>query len=145
VNPLAGAEAAFERKQYTVALADVDKYLAQNPSSAEGLALKKQVLYRIGKTQYDQKNYDSAYRSLTELAKLAPSYEDSGALIQDSRRKLVDQHYVQGVRYYREEKLKEAIAEWRLVLELDPQHVNAKRNIEQSEKLIKGLEERKKK
>jgi hypothetical protein len=31
-----------------------------------------------------------------------------------------------------------------VVLELDPQHVNAKRNIEQSEKLLKGLEERKK-
>jgi tetratricopeptide (TPR) repeat protein len=145
VNPLAGIEEAFERKQYTAALSDLDKYLAQNPGNADGVALKKKVLYRLGKTQYDQKNFDAAYRSLTELAKLAPSYEDSSSLIQDSRRRLVDQHYVQGVRYYREEKLREAIAEWRLVLELDPQHVNAKRNIEQSEKLLKGLEERKKK
>jgi tetratricopeptide (TPR) repeat protein len=146
VNPLlAGAEAAYQRKQYAAALSDVDKYLGQNPSSTEGVALKKQVLYRMGKAQYDQKNYDGAYRSLTELAKLAPSYEDSGALIQDSRRKLIDQHYSRGISYYREEKLREAIAEWRLVLELDPQHLNARRNIEQSEKLLKGLEERKKK
>ncbi len=146
VNPLlAGAEASYERKQYAAALSDVDKYLAQNPSSTEGLALKKQVLYRMGKTQYDQKNYDGAYRSLTDLAKLAPTYEDSGALIQDTRRKLIDQHYSRGIGYYREEKLREAITEWRLVLELDPQHVNAKRYIEQSEKLLKGLEERKKK
>jgi tetratricopeptide (TPR) repeat protein len=145
INPLAGAEAALARKQYTAALSDVDKFLAQNPSSTEGLALKKQVLYSMGKTQYDQKNYEAAYRSLTQLTKLTPSYEDSGALIQDSRRKLIDQHYSQGIRFYREEKLREAIDEWRLVLELDPQHVNAKRNIEQSEKLLKGLEERKKK
>lgn len=146
VNPLlASAEGAFERKQYTAALSDVDKYLIQNPGSAEGMALKKQVLYRMGKTQYDQKNYDAAYRSLTDLAKLAPSYEDSPALIQDSRRKLIEQHYSQGIRYYRDEKLKEAITEWRLVLDLDPQHVNARRYIEQSEKLLKGLEERKKK
>ena len=109
------------------------------------MALKKQVLYRMGKTQYDQKNYAAAYRSLTDLAKLAPGYEDSPALIQDSRRRLIDQHYSQGIRYYREEKLQDAIAEWRLVLELDPQHANARRNIEQSEKLLKGLEERKKK
>jgi len=145
VNPLAGVEEAFERKQYTAALSDLDKYLARNPGSAEGVALKKQVLYRMGKTQYDQKNYDAAYRNLTELAKLAPSYEDSPALIQDSRRKLIEQHYSQGIRYYRDEKLREAITEWRLVLDLDPQHVNAKRYIEQSEKLLKGLEERKKK
>ena len=145
VNPLAGVEEAFERKQYTAALSDLEKYLARNPGNAEGVALKKQVLYRMGKTQYDQKNYDAAYRSLTELAKLAPSYEDSPALIQDSRRKLIEQHYSQGIRYYRDEKLREAITEWRLVLDLDPQHVNAKRNLEQSEKLLKGLEERKKK
>jgi tetratricopeptide (TPR) repeat protein len=99
----------------------------------------------MGKTQYDQKNYAAAYRILTELTKLTPSYEDSPALIQDSRKRLIDQHYGQGIRYYREEKLREAIAEWRLVLDLDPQHANAKRNIEQSEKLLKGLEERKKK
>lgn len=144
-SPLAGAENALERRQYMAALSDVDKFLAKNPGNAEGLALKKQVLYRLGKSQYDQKNYDAAYRNLTELAKLAPSYEDSSTLIQDSRRRLIDQHYSQGIRYYREEKLREAIAEWRLVLDLDPQHMNARRNIEQSEKLLKGLEERKKK
>ena len=145
VNPLAGAEAALERKQYAAALSEVDRYLGQNPGSAPGVALKKQVLYRMGKAQYDQKNYDAAYRSLTQLGKLAPGYEDSAALMQETRRRLIDQHYSQGIRYYREEKLKEAIAEWRLVLELDPQHANAQRNIEQSEKLLKGLEEKQKK
>ena len=144
-NPLSGAEASLERKQYAAALSDVDRYLGQNPGNAAGVALKKQVLYRMGKAQYDQKNYGAAYRSLTDLVKLAPGYEDSSALIQDTRRRLIDQHYSQGIRYYREEKLQEAIAEWRLVLELDPQHVNAQRNIEQSEKLLKGLEEKKKK
>jgi tetratricopeptide (TPR) repeat protein len=146
VNPLlAGAENAFERRQYTAALSDLDKLLAQNPGHSEGLALKKQVLYRMAKSQYDQKNYGEAYRSLTELTKLAPSYEDTSALIQDSRRRLVEQHYSRGLSYYREEKLPDAIAEWRRVLELDPQHVSAKANIEQAEKLLKGLEERKKK
>jgi hypothetical protein len=33
---------------------------------------------------------------------------------------------------------------WRGVLEIDPGHVNAKKNIEQSERLLKGLEERRK-
>lgn len=142
---LAGAEVALQKRQYTAALSDVDRFLTQNPGNAEGLALKKQALYGQGKTQYDMKNYDGAYRSLTELAKLAPSYEDSSALIQESRRRVIDQHYSQGIRLYRDEKLKEAIAEWRIVLELDPQHANAKKNIEQSEKLLKGLEERRKK
>jgi tetratricopeptide (TPR) repeat protein len=142
---LAGAEQALQKRQYTAALSDVDRFLTQNPGNAEGLAIRKQALYGVGKSQFDQKNYDGAYRSLTELARVAPGYEDSPALIQESRRRMIEQHYSQGIGYYREEKLKEAIAQWRIVLELDPQHVNAKRYIEQSEKLLKGLEERRKK
>jgi len=142
---LVGTEDALQKRQYTAALSDVDRFLAQNPGNAEGLALRKQALYGVAKSQFDQKNYDGAYRSLTELAKVAPGYEDSPALIQESRRRMIDQHYSQGIRFYREEKLKEAIAEWRIVLELDPQHANARKNIDQSEKLLKGLEERRKK
>jgi tetratricopeptide (TPR) repeat protein len=142
---LVGAEDALQKRQYTAALSDVDRFLTQNPGNVEALALRKQALYGVGKSQFDQKNYDGAYRSLTELARVSPGYEDSSALIQESRRRMIDQHYGQGIRFYREEKLKEAIAEWRIVLELDPQHANARKNIEQSEKLLKGLEERRKK
>ena len=49
------------------------------------------------------------------------------------------------MRFYREEKLKEAIAEWRVVLEMDPGNANARRNIDQAEKLLRGLEQRMKK
>lgn len=145
-NPLlAEAEEALERRQYAVALADVDKVLAANPGHAEAMGLKKQTLYRLGRSQYDQKSYDAAYRSLTQLARLQPNYEGSAALLEDARRKAVDQHYGQGIRLYREEKLREAIAEWRVVLELEPGHANARRNIDQSERLLKGLEDRRKK
>jgi tetratricopeptide (TPR) repeat protein len=142
---LAGAENALQKRQYTAALSDIDRFLAQNPGNAEGLAVRKQALYGVAKSQFDSKNYDGAYRSLSELAKVAPGYEDSATLIQESRRRMIDQHYSQGIRFYREEKLQEAIAEWRIVLELDPQHANARKNIDQSEKLLKGLEERRKK
>ena len=39
----------------------------------------------------------------------------------------------------------EAIVEWRAVLALDPDNANAKKNIDQAERLLKALEERKKK
>ena len=43
------------------------------------------------------------------------------------------------------QQLPEAIAEWRLVLELDPQNANARKNPEQAERLQKALDERKRK
>jgi tetratricopeptide (TPR) repeat protein len=146
VNPLiAEAREALERREYVVALGDIDKLLTGDPGNREGLSLKKQVLYRHGKEQIDQKNYDGSYKTLTTLARLQPDYEDVPKLLQQTKGRLVEQHYREGIRFYREERLPEAITEWKLVLDLDPQHANARKNIDQAERLLKGLEQRKKK
>jgi tetratricopeptide (TPR) repeat protein len=146
VNPLlAEAREAVDRNEYSVALGDLDKLLAGDPGNREGLTLKKLVLYRQGKSQLDQKNYDASYRTLTTLAKLQPDYEDVAKLLPQTRRSAVDLHYQAGIRLYREEKLPQAIAEWKQVLDLEPDHANAKKNIEQAERLLKGLEQRRKK
>ena len=146
VNPLlAEAREAFERNDLSDALSDVDKFLAGTPGNRDGIALKKAVLYRQGKTHLEQKRYEDSYQTLTQLAKLQPDYEDGPALLRQARARTIEYHYSEGVRLYREEKLPQAIAEWRTVLELDPQNANARRNIDQAERLLKGLQERKKK
>jgi tetratricopeptide (TPR) repeat protein len=146
VNPLlADAREALERNDYADAVAGADKLLASNPSNRDAIALKKQALYQQGKTQLAGRQYDASYRALTQLAKLQPDYEDSSSLLKQARARAADQHYTQGVRLYREEKLAEAVSEWQIVLEMDPQHPNAQRNIDQAERLLKALEERKKK
>ena len=146
VNPLlADAREALERNEYPAALAGLDRLLASTPSDREGQDLRKVALYRYGKAQFDQRQYDESYRTLTQLAKVQPGYEDSARLLQQARTRAVDQHYSQGIKLYRDEKLREAIREWQVVLEFDPSHANAKKNIEQAERLLKGLEQRKKK
>jgi tetratricopeptide (TPR) repeat protein len=146
VNPLvAEAREALDRNDFANALGDIDKLLRSDPGNREGIDLKKLVLYRQGKAQLDQKNYDASIRTLTVLVKLQPDYEDVSKLLQQTKGRAVEQHYQTGIRFYREEKLPEAIAEWKVVLDMDPQHSNAKRNIEQAERLLKGLEQRKKK
>ena len=146
VNPmLSEAREALDRKEFTVALAGVDRFLAQNPRSAEGVELKRTVLYQQGKTALDQKKYAESYNALNQLAKLSPNYQDSSALLGRARNFLVQDHYSQGIRLYREEKLEGAIAEWRIVLQYDPNHAAAKKNIEQAERLLQGLQERQQK
>jgi tetratricopeptide (TPR) repeat protein len=146
INPLiAEAREALERREYVVALGDVDKLLNGDPAHREGLSLKKLVLYRQGKDLLDRKNYDGSYRTLTTLARLQPDYEDVPKLLLQMKGRLVEQHYREGIRLYREERLPQAIAEWRVVLDLEPQHANARKNIEQAERLLKGLEQRKRK
>ena len=145
VNPLlAEAREALDHQDYAQALVDVDQLLASAPRNAEALALKKQVLYSHGKAQLEQRKYGDSLATLSQLAKIAPDYEDSATLIRQMRTRLVEQHYSNGIRFYREEKLPEAIAEWKAVLEIDPQHANARKNLEQSERLLKQLDERRK-
>jgi tetratricopeptide (TPR) repeat protein len=142
-NPLlVDAQEALQRNAYADALADLDRLLAGEPNNAEALGLKKQALYRHAQAQLGARHFDESYRALTALNQLAPEYEDSASLLQQVRRAMVDEHYSQGLRLFRQEKLTEAIGEWRLVLELDPQHGNARRNIEQAEKLLRSLDER---
>jgi tetratricopeptide (TPR) repeat protein len=146
VNPLlAEAREALERSDYGDAIGTVDKYLVSKPGDREGLTLKKQALYGQAKSQMEARQYPESIQSLTLLTRLQPDYEDAPALLKQARTRIVEQHYTQGVRFYREEKLKEAIAEWRVVLEMEPSHANARRNIDQAEKLLRGLEQRMKK
>jgi tetratricopeptide (TPR) repeat protein len=144
VNPLlAEARESLERKDYATALGDANRLLASTPNNAEAQGLKRSALYGLGKTQYDQKQYKESYVTLGQLVKLAPNHEDAAKLLRQSRSRLIDDHFGRGIRYYREEKLPEAIAEWKAVLEIDPQHIAARKNLEQSERLLKSLEERK--
>jgi tetratricopeptide (TPR) repeat protein len=145
INPLlAEAREALERMHWGEALSDVEKFLATHPGNPEGLAVKKQALYQQGKAQLDSRRYGESYRTLVLLTRLEPNYEDGARLLQQARTRAVEQHYVAGVRLYKEEKLTEAIAEWRVVLEFDAQHANARKNIEQAERLLRGLEQKRK-
>jgi len=143
VDPLVNeARDAFERRNYSEALADVDRVLAANPRHAEAADLKKSVLYSLGKTRLGEKKYEESYQALSQLAKLAPRYQDAGDLVRQARAGLVQQRYNEGLRLYREEKLEQAITQWKAVLQLEPNHPTARKNIEQAELILKKLEER---
>jgi tetratricopeptide (TPR) repeat protein len=143
VDPLlAEVKDAVDNGNYADALVDVDRLLASNPRYPEAAELKKAILYQLAKSQLERKHYDDSMKSLTQLTKLAPNYEDSAALLRQARLRSVQQHYAEGLRFYREEKLEEAITEWKVVLDLDPKHPSARKNIEQAETILKRLEER---
>jgi tetratricopeptide (TPR) repeat protein len=143
INPLLmTAREALEKGEYQVALADVDRLLSGNQHHADGVELKKAILYGLGKNQLARRQYDDSFQTLTQLARLGPGYQDSPALLRQARDRAAQQHYSQGLQLFREEKLQEAITQWKQVLEYEPEHPNAKRNIDQAERLLKNLQQR---
>ena len=61
--------------------------------------------------------------------------------MQTAREKLADQHYLAGIRHFKEQKIKEAIEEWDEALALNPKLESAKRSQERARRLLKSLQE----
>ena len=145
-NPaLVAAREAQERGEYTVALTTIDQFLSQNPRSSDALELKRSVLLQHGKVLMSENKLNESYAAFTQLAKISPRDTNVNSLLSNVRDRLVQQHYNQGIRLYREEKLPAAINEWRTVLQYAPNHEGAKKNIQTAEQLLKGLQERQQK
>ena len=145
-NPaLVEAKEAQERGDYAAALSTIDQFLGQNPRSGEALELKRSVLLQHSKSLIGQNKLTEAMGSLNQLARLNPKDTNVNSMMDNVRGRLIQQHYNQGIRLYREEKLPAAINEWRTVLQYAPNHEGAKKNIETAERLLKGLQERQQK
>jgi len=145
-NPaLTEAKEAADRGDFVLALSTIDSFLGQNPRSSEAVDLKRTVMLQQGKSLSDQNKLADSLTVLTQLAKLNPKDNAVTSLLTNVRGRFVREHYNQGVRLFRDEKLPEAVSEWRTVLQYEPNHEGAKRNIEQAERLLKGLKERQQK
>lgn len=139
-NPLlANARDALGSGDFDTALASVDRFLLTNPRHMDALEVKKSALYEQGKAFFNQRKYPESLRVFEQLARLVPNFQDSNRMAADARARLVQDNYSDGVRLFREEKLSEAIARWRTVLEFEPSHANARKNIEQAERMLQNL------
>jgi tetratricopeptide (TPR) repeat protein len=74
------------------------------------------------------------------LKKLQPDFKRLSHYWQQAREKLAEQHYLTGIRHFKEQQLKEAIQEWDQALALNPNLENAKRSRERATRLLKNLE-----
>jgi tetratricopeptide (TPR) repeat protein len=145
-NPALGAaHEALERGEFALALSTIDQFLGQNPRNSEATDLRRTVLLQQGRTLMEQNKLADAYNAANQLVKVNPRDSAATTLLSQVRGRLVQQHYNQGMQLFRDEKLPAAIAEWRTVLQYDPGHDGAKRNIAQAERLLKGLQERQQK
>lgn len=139
-NPLlSNARDALGSGDFDTALASVDRFLISNPRHTDALEVKKSALYEQGKAFFSQKKYPESLRVFEQLARLAPNFLDSNKFSSTARNQIVQENYSEGVRLFREEKLTEAIARWRAVLEFAPNHANARKNIDQAERMLQNL------
>ena len=146
VNPLlADAREALERKEYPAALAGRRPVPGEHARHRGGPDLKKVALYQLGKAQFDPAAVRGVLsRRSSSWRSSSPSYEDSPRLLQQARARVVEQHYTQGISSTatRSSRKPSRMAGGARVRARPRQR---QKNIEQAEKLLNGLEQRKKK
>ncbi len=113
--------------------------LENDPDNEVGLDLRNAVYYQMGGALSRE---GKPREALGMFERVAPGYKDVGPLMTETRKSLktrADQHYRNGVKHFVHERLEGAIMEWSKVLDLDPTHKKAKRDLENARKLLEKL------
>ena len=137
------AEAAelFRQGDYLAAIDAFTRVLAKQPGLREAVEYQKLAYYNQGLAYMKAENYAEALKLFEKLKRIQPDFKRLPSYMQTAREKLADQHYLAGIRHFKEQKLQEAIDEWDQALVLNPKLESAKRSQERARKLLKNLEE----
>jgi tetratricopeptide (TPR) repeat protein len=136
---LLDAENFLKEKKYTAAIAASENILSHDPSNPTAKDILNTALCQKGKSLLMHKKYAEA---VTVLNRADPGYEcveRTLSATENTMKKQAEIHYLQGVRYFLNEDLQNAINEWETTLTLDPGHIKAKNDIKNARSLLEKL------
>ena len=113
-----------------------EEILKADPGNDEAKMLFSNASYKLGKILLDRGQADKAAEV---LSRIEPSYEDTGQLLSVARARVKAQAealYRDGVKQFVNEELEKAISTWEKVLELNPDHVKARQDMENAKRLL---------
>ncbi len=157
---VAEGKTLMSKGQYTAALSKFNQALKLEPGNAEALSGKEDAQAKIkqtarerlneGKELYSLKKYDEAEAKLRAALKLDPSLSEANTYLSkiaearsaSTKPKVsedeVNALYLKGVEAYVKEDYETAVYYWTKVLEIDPNHSKAKKNLARAKQKMGG-------
>ena len=131
----------FGAKKYQQSASTADKILEYDPVNKDAMNFKNASYYEMGDMLRNQKKYAEA---LAAFNNVDPDYKDVRKITEflnniDKGKGRAAEHYMSGVNYYMNQDLDKAIKEWEITLTLDPNHPNAKKDIENARSFLEKL------
>jgi tetratricopeptide (TPR) repeat protein len=129
----------FDRGRYRQSLDLAEITLREDPQNAAAHHLADEARYRIALDDVHHRRYLAARKV---LAKANASHKASMTLkarVQKRLLQLAQTHYRNGVKYFINEDLRAAIAEWERALAYDPHLTRARENIDNARRLMQKL------
>ena len=140
----------YENQQWQQSLAVVDSLLAVHPDHGDAKSLQEQIISRIdagqlleaAKSEYLTGQYLEALEKFNQVLLKDADNADALELREQCQNRLneqVEDHYTRGIQFYTEEKYRQAIDEWNLVLQINPYHSGALEYRKRAEERIEAL------
>lgn len=153
---LTRAEGYMREEKWGAAIRQCELVLSQDPQNLRAQEIRrvasrrleeyKEDLLQRGERLYRARKYIDAEATFLTLLRLDPKnaqarewLERIRAQRRDVGKKMVSELYMKGVEFYTKEDFSTAIFYWTKVLELDPNHKNAQRNISRAQQKLKAL------
>ena len=131
----------FNQKNYADAIIELQKALNADPADEVANDYLSLAYFEQGVVSFNKNDYSQAIKAFETSRQYNSDCEKCEPYIKKSEESFKDLHYRKGVSFFGEEKLAEAIDEWDLVYNMDPDYKDVDKNIKKARNLMKRLEE----
>jgi tetratricopeptide (TPR) repeat protein len=131
----------FNKKKYADAIIELEKALNANPADKVAKNHLSSAYFEQGVVLFDNQDYTQAIETFETSRTYNSDCERCETYIKKSEENFKDLHYRNGISFFWREKLAEAIEEWELVYEMDPDYEEVDKNIKRVRNLMERLEE----
>ena len=131
----------YQEKDYESAAFEFYKVVSAEPGNMEALGLYKESLFLWGDQLFSQEDFSGAYITFKKVSELDPAYSGISEHIDTTVARLKDWHYRRGIQLYKQEKLEEALKEWQIVFDFDPNYKKIDYYMQRCRYILKKIRE----
>lgn len=134
----------FNKREYDQAIFSLEKASALDSENETVREHLFESYFQNGLALFNKKEYLKAKESFQSAIQYNEECDKCHDYIEKCVETYKNAHYNMGTHYFGKEKLQQAIKEWELVQEIDPEYRDIKTNLKKAKSLYKRLEEIKK-
>ena len=134
----------FNNNKYSAAIVEFEQFLQDRPEDKEIRTYLSKAYFQKALIDYNKGEFLSAKKGFESALGYDSACEKCNDYIKQSLGSYKETHYNKGIVFFGKEQLPQAIAEWELVHELDPNYKDVDQNLKKAKVLWKKLEKIKK-
>jgi tetratricopeptide (TPR) repeat protein len=131
----------LEEGQYLAALHEFQKVYDTDPAREQIREYMSWAHYRQGEVLFQRAEYLEARRHFEEALSFDEQCTSCKEYLNRTADAYKEAHYLRGIQFFEEEKLKEAIEEWQLVSELDSDYKQVQSYLLRAQNLLEKVQE----